>query len=136
MITYQVAENIFDAGQVIATTLKQGQRLVKAGVNAHTSDMHWHVKVCDDNHRSIPRKDQYAFLQTDCRVDCTGEKITDFVPAWSIGRLVKVAGPEAVAEGVEAGIDLSTPEALRTYLVGYILIAADEGLLNDTISND
>ena len=126
MITYPVRVFPWLRGEVLVTTPSQGQALVKAGLGMGSCDMHWRV-VVRTFQKTRPRKDQWADLRPGR--GWRDEKDSDFVPAWSIRRLMEIAGKDVLAEGTEAGVDVSTPEKLRAYLVGYILIALSEGLV-------
>lgn len=75
--------------QVIATTPLQAQLLTIAGLPASTADMRWNRKVTMFGQMILEPLAPSDLL---IRYEGIPEHPADFVPAWSLGNLMRIAG--------------------------------------------
>ena len=75
--------------QVIATTPLQAQLLISAGLPVNSADMRWNRRVT-----MFGRMILEALAPTDplIRYEGIDEHSADFIPAWSLGALIRIAG--------------------------------------------
>ena len=75
--------------QVIATTPLQAQLLISAGLPERTADMRWNRRAT-----MFGRMILEPLAPTDplIRYEGIAEHPADFVPAWSLGALIRIAG--------------------------------------------
>jgi hypothetical protein len=78
-----------DTEQVIATTILQSQLLTEAGLPARTADMRWNRRV---QIRGQMVLESQAMNEPPIVYAGMSEHPADFVPAWSLGKLIQIAG--------------------------------------------
>lgn len=78
----------------ICTTREQSERLLALGLKKETADCRWVGLVKDAKGNDIPIKKQVWFTQTreDEHAMVCGFMRYDFIPAWSLHRLLSIAG--------------------------------------------
>ena len=76
----------------VCTTREQSERLLALGLKKETADCRWVGLVKDAKGNDIPKKKQVWFTQTreDERAMVCGFMRYDFIPAWSLHRLVSM----------------------------------------------
>ena len=74
----------------VCTTREQSERLLALGLKKETADCRWVGLVKDEKGNDIPTKKQVWFTQTreDERAMVCGFMRYDFIPAWSLHRLI------------------------------------------------
>lgn len=75
--------------QVIATTPLQALLLTKAGLSASTADMRWNRRVTMFGQMIL---ESLAPSDPPIRYEGIPEHPAAFIPAWSLGKLMKIAG--------------------------------------------
>ena len=74
--------------QVIATTPLQAQLLISAGLPVNTADMRWNRRVTMFGQMMLePRAPSDPLI----RYEGIPEHPADFIPAWSLGNLMRIA---------------------------------------------
>lgn len=101
--------------QVIATTPLQAQLLTEAGLSASTADMRWNRRATMFGQMIL---EPLAPSDPLIRYEGIPEHPADFVPAWSLGALVRIAG---------VTICTDDPTKLRDYLVSFICTQLENG---------
>lgn len=76
----------------VCTTKEQSKRLLELGLKKETADCRWVGLVKDAKGNDIPTKKQAWFTQTkeDERAMVCGFMRYDFIPAWSLHRLISL----------------------------------------------
>ena len=110
--------------QGVATDPEQSRRLLRGGVPAETSDMHWRV-LARTAFGDVPERERVAELRAGA--GWMDDRHFDRLPAWSIGRLLDVLGPGCLEECVETDILPHGGLRFKELLVRLVLIAADSG---------
>ena len=75
--------------QVIATTPLQAQLLISAGLPVNTADMRWNRRVTMFGRMIL---EPLAPSDPLIRYEGIAEHPADFIPAWSLGKLMQIAG--------------------------------------------
>ena len=75
--------------QVIATTLLQSRLLIDAGLSACTADMRWNLSV---TFWGKPILESVPVTEADLRYDQDIKGSYRLKPAWSLGKLMQIAG--------------------------------------------
>lgn len=75
--------------QVIATTLLQSRLLIDAGLSACTADMRWNLSV---TFWGKPILESIPVTEADLRYDQDIKGSYRLKPAWSLGKLMQIAG--------------------------------------------
>lgn len=75
--------------QVIATTPLQAQLLISAGLPTNTADMRWNRRVTMFGRMIL---EPLAPSDPMIRYEGIAEHPADFIPAWSLGALTRIAG--------------------------------------------
>lgn len=75
--------------QVIATTPLQAQLLISAGLPESTADMRWNRRVMMFGRMIL---EPLAPSDPLIRYEGIAEHPADFIPAWSLGALIRIAG--------------------------------------------
>ena len=75
--------------QVIATTLLQSRLLIDAGLSACTADMRWNLSV---TFWGKPILESVPVTEADLRYDQDIKGPYRLKPAWSLGKLMQIAG--------------------------------------------
>lgn len=78
-----------DTEQVIATTIQQSQLLIDAGLPACTADMRWNQSI---TFLGEPILESVPVTEADLRYDQGITGPYKFKPAWSLGKLMQIAG--------------------------------------------
>ena len=104
-----------DEKQIIATTLLQGQVLRMAGLPDNTADMRWNKKATLFGApllESLEPSDPIVVYRD------ISEHPADYAPAWSIGKLIQIAGTTFLT---------GNPRVLRERLVDLICTQLEAG---------
>lgn len=101
--------------QVIATTPLQAQLLIEAGLSESTADMRWNRRATMFGQMIL---EPLAPSDPLIRYEGIPEHPADFVPAWSLGALIRIAG---------VTICTDDPTKLRDYLVSFICAQLENG---------
>lgn len=101
--------------QVIATTPLQAQLLIEAGLSESTADMRWNRRATMFGRMIL---EPLAPSDPLIRYEGVPEHPADFVPAWSLGALIRIAG---------VTICTDDPAKLRDYLVSFICTQLENG---------
>lgn len=119
-------------GQLIATTLRQSKMLLRSGIDPATADMRWCVLTRDKDGNRTQGESLVPWLLAGKAPNPTplAPFRPVFTPAWSVGRLYEIAGRRAMAEAVEASLDLPDTPTLRAYLTAYIILEKEENNYN------
>ena len=74
----------------ICTTREQSERLLALGLKKETADCRWTGVVKDSRGKDIPKNEQMWFLQLSEseNYQTCGFSRTEFLPAWSLHRLI------------------------------------------------
>lgn len=75
--------------QVIATTPLQAQLLISAGLPVNTADMRWNRRATMFGQMIL---EPLAPSDPLIRYEGIAEHPADFIPAWSLGALIRIAG--------------------------------------------
>ena len=73
--------------QVIATTPLQAHLLTEAGLSASTADMRWNLAVTMNGKPMLEPQNP-----SDFPIPYEYKSTPDYVPAWSLGKLIKIVG--------------------------------------------
>lgn len=101
--------------QVIATTPLQAQLLISAGLPVNTADMRWNQRVTMFGRMIL---EPLAPSDPLIRYEGIAEHPADFIPAWSLGVLIRIAG------GVP---NLDRPDLIIAGLVNCICEQLEDG---------
>ena len=82
-------KKIKDKSQVIATTPLQAQLLTMAGIPESTADMRWNRGVTMFGEMML---EPFNPSEPPIRYEGIPEHPADFIPAWSLGNLMRIAG--------------------------------------------
>lgn len=82
-------KKIKDKSQVIATTPLQAQLLTMAGIPESTADMRWNRRVTMSGEMML---EPFSPSEPPIRYEGIPEHPADFIPAWSLGNLMRIAG--------------------------------------------
>lgn len=104
-----------DEKQIIATTLLQGTILTMAGLPDSTADMRWNKRA---TMYGAPILEPLPPSEPPIRYEGIPEHPADYAPAWSIGRLIQLAGTTILT---------GNPRRLREYLVDFICQQLEAG---------
>lgn len=104
-----------DEKQIIATTLLQGQILTMAGLPDSTADMRWNKRVAM---YGTPILEPLPPSEPPIKYEGVTEHPADYAPAWSIGKLIQIAGITLLT---------GNPRRLREYLVDFICQQLENG---------
>ena len=77
----------------VCTDKNQSERLLALGLKKETADCRWTGVVKDSRGKDIPKNEQMWFLQLSESENCQtcGFSRTEFLPAWSLHRLMILA---------------------------------------------
>lgn len=78
-----------EKSQVIATTILQSRMLIDAGLSACTADMRWNLGV---TFWGEPILESIPVTEADLRYDQDIKGSYRLKPAWSLGKLMQIAG--------------------------------------------
>lgn len=78
-----------EKSQVIATTILQSRMLIDAGLSACTADMRWNLSV---TFWGEPILESIPVTEADLRYDQGIKGPYRLKPAWSLGKLMQIAG--------------------------------------------
>lgn len=78
-----------EKSQVIATTILQSRMLIDAGLSACTADMRWNLSV---TFWGEPILESIPVTEADLRYDQDIKGSYRLKPAWSLGKLMQIAG--------------------------------------------
>lgn len=101
--------------QVIATSPLQAQLLISAGLPVNTADMRWNRRVTMFGRMIL---EPLAPSDPLIRYEGIAEHPADFIPAWSLGALIRIAG------GVP---NLDRPDLIIAGLVNCICDQLEDG---------
>ena len=104
-----------DEKQIIATTLLQGQALRMAGLPDSSADMRWNKKV---TMFGAPLLEPLESSDPIVAYQGISEHPADYEPAWSIGKLIQIAGTTFLT---------GNPRILRDRLVALICTQLEAG---------
>lgn len=104
-----------EASQIIATSPLQSQLLTETGLPARTADMRWNRRV---QIRGQMVLESLAMNEPPIEYAGMSEHPADFVPAWSLGKLIQIAG------GVP---NLDRPDLIIACLVNLICEQLENG---------
>ena len=104
-----------DEKQIIATTLLQGTILTMAGLPDSTADMRWNKRA---TMYGVPILEPLPPSELSIGYEDMTDGPEDYAPAWSIGRLIQLAG---------LTIQTGNPRRLREYLVDFICQQLEAG---------
>jgi hypothetical protein len=107
--------------QIIATTPLQAQLLISAGLPVNTADMRWNRRVTMFGRMIL---ESLAPSDPIIRYEGIAEHPADFIPAWSLGALIRIAG------GVP---NLDRPGRIIAGLVNNICEQLENGGVSSTI---
>jgi hypothetical protein len=119
----------------ICTTREQSERLLNLGLKKETADCQHLAYINDSKGKPIPKRNQKWFTRmgTDESIQVCGLMNAVFIPAWSLHRLIEIAGIRAFSpvSSLNGWYDDIIAQIQSSIHIGYI----DEKYLNMDIVN-
>jgi hypothetical protein len=119
----------------ICTTREQSERLLNLGLKKETADCQHLAYINDSKGKPIPKRNQKWFTRmgTDESIQVCGLMNAVFIPAWSLHRLIEIAGIRAFSpvSSLNGWYDDVIAQIQSSIHIGYI----DEKYLNMDIVN-